>query len=68
VALSEAMVSVPGIRRRRRRAALRWVREANRMSLEAVTDELWWSTRKVSRIEIANIAVMPADVRALTDH
>jgi hypothetical protein len=68
VALSEAMVSMPGIRRRRRRAALRWVREANRMSLEAVTDELWWSTRKVSRIEIANIAVMPADVRALTDH
>lgn len=68
MALSEAMVSVPGIRRRRRRAALRWVREANRMSLEAVTDELWWSTRKVSRIEIANIAVMPADVRALTDH
>lgn len=68
MALSEAMVSVPGIRRRRRGAALRWVREANRMSLEAVTDELWWSTRKFSRIEIANIAVMPADVRALTDH
>lgn len=65
MALSEAMVSVPEIRRRRRGAALRRVREANRMSLEAVTDELWWSTSKVSRIELANIAVMPADVRAL---
>lgn len=64
MALSEAMASVPEIRRRRRGAALRRVREANRMSLEAVTDELWWSTSKVSPIELANIAVLPADVSA----
>jgi transcriptional regulator with XRE-family HTH domain len=35
------------------------------MSLEAVADELGWSTSKVSRIELAKIAISPADVRAL---
>jgi transcriptional regulator with XRE-family HTH domain len=35
------------------------------MSLEAVAKELGWSTSKVSRIELAKIAVTPADVRAL---
>jgi transcriptional regulator with XRE-family HTH domain len=35
------------------------------MSLEAVADELGWSTSKVSRIELAKIAVTPGDVRAL---
>lgn len=35
------------------------------MSLETVADELGWSTSKVSRIELAKIAVTPADVRAL---
>lgn len=35
------------------------------MSLEAVAEELGWSTSKVSRIELAKIAVTPADVRAL---
>ena len=35
------------------------------MSLEAVAKELSWSTSKVSRIELAKIAVTPADVRAL---
>ncbi|HEX8936440.1 MAG TPA: helix-turn-helix transcriptional regulator [Pseudonocardiaceae bacterium] len=59
------MVSVPTIRRRRLGAALRRLREANGMSLETVADELGWSTSKVSRIELAKIAVTPADVRAL---
>lgn len=35
------------------------------MSLEAVAEELGWSTSKISRIELAKIAVTPADVRAL---
>jgi hypothetical protein len=35
------------------------------MSLEAVAGELGWSTSKVNRIELAKIAVTPADVRAL---
>ncbi len=35
------------------------------MSLEAVAQELGWSTSKISRIELAKIAVTPADVRAL---
>ena len=35
------------------------------MSLETVAAELRWSTSKVSRIELAKIAVTPADVRAL---
>ncbi|MDQ4102837.1 MAG: helix-turn-helix domain-containing protein [Actinomycetota bacterium] len=35
------------------------------MSLEAVAQELGWSTSKVSHIESAKIAVTPADVRAL---
>lgn len=35
------------------------------MSLEAVAQELGWSTSKVSRIELAKIAVTPTDVRAL---
>ena len=59
------MVSVPTIRRRRLGAALRRLREASGISLEAVADELGWSTSKVSRIELAKIAVTPADVRAL---
>lgn len=65
VALSGAMVSVPTIRRRRLGAALRRLREGSGMSLEAVARELGWSTSKVSRIELAKIAVTPADVRAL---
>jgi transcriptional regulator with XRE-family HTH domain len=65
VALSGAMVSVPNIRRRRLGAALRRLREGSGMSLEAVAKELGWSTSKVSRIELAKIAVTPADVRAL---
>jgi transcriptional regulator with XRE-family HTH domain len=59
------MVSVPTIRRRRLGAALRRLREASGMSLQAVADELDWSTSKVSRIEAAKIAVTPADVHAL---
>ncbi len=35
------------------------------MSLEAVAEELGWSISKVSRIELAKIAVTPTDVRAL---
>lgn len=35
------------------------------MSLETVAEELGWSTSKVSRIELAKIAVTPTDVRAL---
>lgn len=35
------------------------------MSLEAVAHELDWSTSKISRIELAKIAVTPADVRTL---
>jgi transcriptional regulator with XRE-family HTH domain len=35
------------------------------MSLEAVAKELGWSISKVSRIELAKIAVTPTDVRAL---
>jgi transcriptional regulator with XRE-family HTH domain len=65
VALSGAMVSVPSIRRCRLGAALRRLRETSGMSLEAVAGELGWSTSKVSRIELAKIAVTPADVRAL---
>ncbi|HKR50994.1 MAG TPA: helix-turn-helix transcriptional regulator [Pseudonocardiaceae bacterium] len=59
------MASVPSIRRRRLGAALRRLREATGMSLETVAAELRWSTSKVSRIELAKIAVTPADVRAL---
>jgi transcriptional regulator with XRE-family HTH domain len=65
VAVSGAMVSVPNIRRRRLGAALRRLREGSGMSLEAVAKELGWSTSKISRIELAKIAVTPADVRAL---
>ncbi len=35
------------------------------MTLEAVAEELGWSTSKISRIELAKIAVTPADVRSL---
>lgn len=35
------------------------------MSLEAVAEELGWSTSKISRIELAKIAVTPDDVTAL---
>lgn len=35
------------------------------MSLETVAEQVGWSTSKVSRIELAKIAVRPADVRAL---
>lgn len=59
------VASVPTIRRRRLGAALRRLREARGMSMEAVAEELGWSTSKVSRIETAKIAVTPADVRAL---
>ncbi|MGH3899915.1 MAG: helix-turn-helix domain-containing protein [Pseudonocardiaceae bacterium] len=59
------MASVPTIRRRRLGAALRRLREASGMSLEAVAEELGWSTSKLSRIELAKIAVTPTDVRAL---
>jgi transcriptional regulator with XRE-family HTH domain len=59
------MVSVPTIRRRRLGAALRRLREGSGLSLEAVAKELGWSTSKVSRIELAKIAVTPANVRAL---
>ena len=65
MALSGVMVSVPNIRRRRLGAALRRLREGSGMSLEAVAQELGWSTSKISRIELAKIAVTPADVRAL---
>ncbi len=65
VALSGGMASVPTIRRRRLGAALRRLRETSGMRLEAVADELGWSASKVSRIELAKIAVTPADVRAL---
>lgn len=63
--MSGVMVSVPNIRRRRLGAALRRLREGSGMSLEAVAQELGWSTSKISRIELAKIAVTPADVRAL---
>ena len=65
MALSGGMVSVPTIRRRRLGAALRRLREASGMSLQAVAGELGWSTSKISRIESAKIAVTPADVHAL---
>lgn len=65
MAVSGAMVSVPTIRRRRLGAALRRLRETSGMSLEAVAEELGWSISKVSRIELAKIAVTPTDVRAL---
>jgi transcriptional regulator with XRE-family HTH domain len=65
VALSGAMVSVPTIRRRRLGAALRRLREASGLSLQAVAEELGWSTSKISRIESAKIAVTPPDVHAL---
>ncbi len=65
MALSARMASVPPIRRRRLGAALRRLREATGMSLEAVALELGWSASKISRIELAQIAVTPADVRAL---
>jgi transcriptional regulator with XRE-family HTH domain len=45
--------------------ALRRLREASGMSLQAVAEELGWSASKVSRIESAKIAVTPADVHAL---
>lgn len=63
--MSGAMVSVPNIRRRRLGAALRRLREGSGMSLEVVAEELGWSTSKISRIELAKIAVTPSDVRAL---
>ncbi len=59
------VASVPTIRRRRLGAALRRLREAGGMSLETVAEQLGWSPSKVSRIELAKIAVTPADVRAL---
>lgn len=59
------MASVPNIRRRRLGAALRRLRDSTGMSLETVADELGWSTSKLSRIELAKIAVKPADVREL---
>jgi transcriptional regulator with XRE-family HTH domain len=65
VALAGAMASVPNIRRRRLGAALRRLREATGMTLETVAEELHWSTSKISRIELAKIAVKPTDVRAL---
>jgi transcriptional regulator with XRE-family HTH domain len=65
MALSGGMVSVPTIRRRRLGAALRRLREASGLSLQAVAEDLGWSTSKVSRIESAKIAVTPADVHAL---
>lgn len=65
MALSGGMVSVPTIRRRRLGVALRRLREASGMSLQAVAEELGWSASKVSRIESAKIAVTPADVHAL---
>ena len=58
MAVSGAMVSVPNIRRRRLGAALRRLREGSGMSLEAVAKELGWSTSKISRIELAKIAVI----------
>lgn len=65
MALSGGMASVPPIRRRRLGAALRRLRETSGMSLADVAGELGWSTSKVSRIEKAQIAVKPADVREL---
>jgi len=65
VAFSGLMASVPTIRRRRLGAALRRLRESAGMSLDDVARKLGWSTSKVSRIELAKIAVTPADVRAL---
>ncbi|MCA1676456.1 MAG: helix-turn-helix transcriptional regulator [Actinobacteria bacterium] len=59
------MASVPTIHRRRLGAALRRLREGTGMSLDTVADDLGWSSSKVSRIELAKIAVTPADVRAL---
>ncbi|MCA1695228.1 MAG: helix-turn-helix domain-containing protein, partial [Actinobacteria bacterium] len=36
---------------------MRRLREGSGMSLEAVAQELGWSTSKISRIELAKIAV-----------
>jgi transcriptional regulator with XRE-family HTH domain len=59
--------SSPTVRRRRLAAELHRLRQASKLTIEQVADQLEWSPGKVSKIENARVSVMPRDARKLLD-
>jgi transcriptional regulator with XRE-family HTH domain len=59
--------SSPTVRRRRLAAELHRLRQASKLTIEQVADQLEWSAGKVSKIENARVSVMPRDARKLLD-
>jgi transcriptional regulator with XRE-family HTH domain len=55
------------VRRRRLAAELHRLRQASRLTIEQVAEQLEWSPGKVSKIENARVSVMPRDARKLLD-
>ena len=59
--------SSPTVRRRRLAAELHRLRQASKLTIEQVAEQLEWSPGKVSKIENARVSVMPRDARKLLD-
>jgi transcriptional regulator with XRE-family HTH domain len=59
--------SSPTVRRRRLAAELHRLRQASKLTIEQVAEQLEWSTGKVSKIENARVSVMPRDARKLLE-
>lgn len=57
--------SAPTVKRRRLAAELRRYREAAKLTLDEVAEQLEWSNAKISRIENARVSVLPRDVKFL---
>jgi len=59
--------SSPTVRRRRLAAELHRLRQASKLTIEQVAEQLEWSPGKVSKIENARVSVLPRDARKLLD-
>jgi transcriptional regulator with XRE-family HTH domain len=59
--------SSPTVRRRRLAAELHRLRQAAKLTIEQVAEQLEWSPGKVSKIENARVSVLPRDARKLLD-
>lgn len=55
------------MRRRRLAAELHRLRQASKLTIEQVAEQLEWSPGKISKIENARVSVMPRDARKLLD-
>lgn len=59
--------SSPTVRRRRLAAELHRLRQASKLTIEQVAEQLEWSPGKVSKIENARVSVLPRDARKLLE-